>query len=85
MDDKIQLIEYVTEHQSGDDYWALVDADPSMVVVVEILGAGEFKHAVFSRRALGVEWARRVDLPALVYAMRLDDPDYGERVAGEAN
>jgi hypothetical protein len=88
MTDRIQIIQPA---QGMTEYWRRVDADPLMVVMVERIviagrprgsGALQVKVSGFSTIALALEHANADETGAafVIYTLRIDDPEWGERM-----
>lgn len=76
----------IIQPHGGDEaaYWRDVDEDPSAVVHVQVLRGSEgddhWHSCVFSTRAKAERWiVDHVTEPALLDALIIDDPDYGNR------
>lgn len=71
------LVEPTPADGSRDpDYWARIDADPEMLVFVDVVGSE--RQVVFSTLARATAFVDRIGGAAVLSVRRIDDPIYGE-------
>lgn len=83
-----ESVYWVQPVSEPEEFWADVDDDPIMVVVLEVLtpGSDQSKVEIFSTVDRMRAYVDREDIEnAVVYAKRIDEPDWPDRLRETAN